>query len=427
MLNRDNATPVEELIGPNKVHRRVFTDPAVFDAEMRRIFRGTWVFLAHESEVPEPGSFKTEVLAGQPLIMTRDEDGVIHVLYNRCRHRGTVLTREPSGRAPVLICPFHGWTYSPTGELVAIPGAEAFGFGAELDQQDCGLVPVPRCDAYRGFIFVSLNANVPTLADHLGRAVHYIDRLLDRSPAGTVQVQKPIRSDYAGNWKHFLDQESFHAPILHASVFQVGTAQQADKYGSVPSQTVANALDQRYIDRDLGRGHGINDFGELRSRLWRDAIDDSEYRSLLAQRRGGPEAADELAESDFHLFLYPNVILFSRLNHFRVIRPLAVDRTELVTYPCWFGGAPERLNRLLVQYTGQHVSAGGEVNLQDLDIFARIQEGLQAEGVDWVLFNLGRGQFTVNEAGEREARGANEWLIMRRYDEWLRLMSGVCV
>src|SRR6266542_1498482 len=85
------------LIKEDAVHRRVYTDPEIFAEEMRRIFGRTWVFIGHESEIPNAGDFKTDEIAGQPIIMVRDVDGGVRVLFNRCMHRGAVVCELVSG------------------------------------------------------------------------------------------------------------------------------------------------------------------------------------------------------------------------------------------------------------------------------------------------------------------------------------------
>src|SRR2546422_9289342 len=112
---------LEFLVKEDAVHRRVYTDPEVFAEEMRRIFGRTWVFIGHESEVPNPGDFKTDEIAGQPIIMVRHSDGDIHVLFNRCMHRGAVVCELASGNTSYFRCPYHAWSYKTNGELALVP------------------------------------------------------------------------------------------------------------------------------------------------------------------------------------------------------------------------------------------------------------------------------------------------------------------
>src|SRR5262245_58284096 len=105
----------DDLVREGRVHRLVYTDPAIFDAEMTQIFGGTWVYLAHESQIPNPNDYITARLGLRPLIMVRDDTGKIRALYNRCTHRGTALCRFERGNAKFFQCPYHGWNFSNTG------------------------------------------------------------------------------------------------------------------------------------------------------------------------------------------------------------------------------------------------------------------------------------------------------------------------
>src|SRR5438093_5846783 len=100
----------DALVKEDAVHRTLYTDPDIFIEEMRRIFGRTWVFVAHESEVPNPGDFKTDTMAGQPIIVSRHTDGRVYVLFNRCMHRGATVCELPSGNSSHFRCPYHAWT-----------------------------------------------------------------------------------------------------------------------------------------------------------------------------------------------------------------------------------------------------------------------------------------------------------------------------
>ena len=128
---------------------------------------------------------------------------------------------------------------------------------------------------------------------------------------------------------------------------------------------------------------------------------------------------------DMHVMIYPNLLLHHRLNHYRVVKPVAVDRTEVHTYPCKLVGAPDDLNELLIRSTGVHVSPGGDVQVDDLEAFARVQAGLQTEAVEWLLFKL-RGDEYVNDQGELANTGISEMIQRGYYREWRRLMSEPC-
>jgi benzoate/toluate 1,2-dioxygenase subunit alpha len=104
-----------------QVHTRVYTDPQIFAAEMANIFEKTWVYVAHESEIAQPGDYKTAAVGRMPVIVSRGEDRQVHVLLNICRHRGSVVCRDERGTSQFLRCPYHNWVYRNDGALVGIP------------------------------------------------------------------------------------------------------------------------------------------------------------------------------------------------------------------------------------------------------------------------------------------------------------------
>ena len=105
----------DELVQRDRVHQLIYTDPAIFTAEMTHIFGAVWVYLAHESQIPKNDDFITAKLGLRPIIVLRDSKGMIRALYNRCTHRGTTLCRLEKGNSNVFRCPYHGWTFNNDG------------------------------------------------------------------------------------------------------------------------------------------------------------------------------------------------------------------------------------------------------------------------------------------------------------------------
>ena len=147
---------VRALVEPDRVHGSVYTSPAVFDLEMRRIFREGWVFVAHESEVPEPGDYVTKRIAGEPYVVARGKDGMVRVLANRCTHRGNRLCNAEKGNTSSFRCPYHGWTFSNDGSLSGVPMREGYAERFPEIRASLGLVRAPRQESYGGFVFASL-------------------------------------------------------------------------------------------------------------------------------------------------------------------------------------------------------------------------------------------------------------------------------
>ncbi len=155
-MRNGHADEIAKLVEPGRVHRRVYADPDVFELEMERIFGRAWLFVGHASQVPNPGDYITTELGRQPIIMTRHHDGRVHVLLNRCTHRGAKVVNERQGNAARLVCCYHGWSYDTDGKLLGVPVPEGCGEG--FDRAAFGLARAPRVGEYRGFVFASLAA-----------------------------------------------------------------------------------------------------------------------------------------------------------------------------------------------------------------------------------------------------------------------------
>ncbi len=101
--------------GVYRANRRIFTDEDIFELEMKHIFEGNWVYLAHETQVPNPGDYFTTYIGRQPVVITRDRGGKLNCLINACSHRGAMLCRRKTDNRTTLTCPFHGWTFRNDG------------------------------------------------------------------------------------------------------------------------------------------------------------------------------------------------------------------------------------------------------------------------------------------------------------------------
>jgi phenylpropionate dioxygenase-like ring-hydroxylating dioxygenase large terminal subunit len=186
-----------------------YCDPAFFALEMEHVYRNTWLYAGHESELPSPGSFRLFEELELSIILSRGTDNQIRAFKNTCRHRGAALVSQPSGTAKRFICPYHAWGYSTDGTLQSVPEAHNF---ACLDKAEKPLFQV-RCETWRGFIFINLDDDAEPLADFLGPfAAQASDFPLER-----MSVKDTIRVEVACNWKTAYDNfvEIYHVATVH--------------------------------------------------------------------------------------------------------------------------------------------------------------------------------------------------------------------
>src|SRR3954471_13840737 len=179
----------------------IYSDPDVFHLERERLFSRTWQFLAHESEIPEPGDYVVRRIVDDSFIVARNEHGGISVLLNMCRHRGMQVCRAEAGNASHFRCPYHAWTYRNDGRLAGLPfHEEAYSGEDGFARAGQTLLPAPSMDTHNGLIFISLDPDAPALAGYLGDFAFYLDFYTRQSPAG-LELRGPQRWRIKANWK----------------------------------------------------------------------------------------------------------------------------------------------------------------------------------------------------------------------------------
>ena len=167
------------------VDRRIYSDQAIYELELERIFARTWNFVAHDSQIPNPGDFFMNFIGEDRVIVVRDNDGLPRVLINSCRHRGNAVCRAEEGHATSFMCTYHGWTYDLKGALVGVPGFKEV-YHEELERENWGLIKA-RVESYEGFIFACLDDDAPLLQEFLGDVGRMsIDLLAARGPLRIV-------------------------------------------------------------------------------------------------------------------------------------------------------------------------------------------------------------------------------------------------
>src|SRR5271156_3334477 len=217
-----DGTPLRDLIDLDKreVSMRVLHDPEVHRLELKRIFARTWVMVAHESEIPNPGDFVTRFIGEDPVIVTRTADGEVSIMLNVCAHRGMPLCRAEAGNEMTFKCPYHGWLFDGTGKLLGAPFERAM-YG-EWDKSKYG-VRRARAAIRHGVIFGSFGADVPPLDEFLGDIAYYFDLVF--SVAEFEVVGPPVENLFATNWKLISEQstgDSYHNVTLHESARELG-------------------------------------------------------------------------------------------------------------------------------------------------------------------------------------------------------------
>jgi benzoate/toluate 1,2-dioxygenase subunit alpha len=414
---------IDELAQDERVHRKIYTETEVFEAEMERIFERTWVFVGHESEVAAAGDYKTVTIGLQPAIMTRDEDGGVHVLMNRCMHRGSTICQETRGNSSFFRCWYHGWTYTNRGELVGVPYAG--GYGKSFDRTKFGLVRA-RVGTYRGLVFASLNPEVPEISQHLARAKYYIDLFMDLSPEGEVDARCGTHKyGYDGNWKFQMENgvDGYHPNFVHQSFFEV----QGKNLGRKVMRLFTEA--SAYQSKDLGNGHSILDMARQRkshrpvNNILRGSTSKASsdaYVESLIRRYGEERTSEILGASNVNLAVFPNLLIIGI--QFRNVIPIRVDRTDVYLTPTTLKGVPEEINvARLRAHEAFYGSAGGGAP-DDVEMFNRCTAGLRVKGAEWLELSRGIERENTADDGSIAAQITDEVPQRAFYRQWRNLM-----
>jgi phenylpropionate dioxygenase-like ring-hydroxylating dioxygenase large terminal subunit len=416
-----STAAVSALVEPDRVHGSAYTSSAVFDDEMDRIFTQGWVFVAHDSEVPQPGDYVTRRIGPTPVIVSRGHDGAIHVLTNRCAHRGNQICTAATGHAESLRCPYHGWTYANDGRLTAIPMKQGYADRFGDVRGDLGLHRAPRVDSYRGFVFASLTDGDRTLSQHLGRATSAIDRLVALSPTGELDLRAGwIKHHQRCNWKMVMENnvDGYHALFTHQSVYD---AVKAAKVSHQPSKVDV-------VVRAMGDGHAEIDYAQEYTKLdeefvWfgrtpRAAL--GTYIEEMERQHGAEETHRRFVVGPPHTLVFPNLFL-AEMN-IMVVEPIAPGETIAHTTPAFLRDVPE-MNRRMLRRTEGAMGPAGFLIADDGEIGARNQRGLAAANPEWVTLSRGLETDVTDETGVVNADKSAETPQRGFWHHWATVMG----
>jgi phenylpropionate dioxygenase-like ring-hydroxylating dioxygenase large terminal subunit len=428
---RDDARALQALIEDDRVHRDVYIDPELFQLEMERLWSRTWIYVGHTSQVPQAGDFITVDIAAKPLILVRHTDGSARVLMNRCAHKGTKVVYDFAGNTgKTFRCPYHAWTYRTDGSLLHIPLKEGYQ-DTRLKETPAmrGLAPVTH-EVYRGFVFARL-ADGPGFREYFGDSLSSIDNLADRSPEGELEIAGGcLRFLHDCNWKMFVENlnDTMHPMIAHAS--SAGTAKRLweGKPADLPKpmsieQYAPFANDYKFFD-DMGvrvypHGHGFSGVNFSIHSAY-SAI--PEYEEAMQRTYGAERAQKILGTVRHNTVYYPSLTIKGAIQSIRVARPLAADKTVIESWTFRLKGAPAKLLERTVMYNRLINSPMSVVGHDDLHCYRSAQEGLAAQGNEWVSLHR---NFDEKELGQSEltCNGTSEISMRNQFRAWKKFMA----
>ena len=331
---------------PRALPAWVYNHPEMTRLEYERIVRPSWQIVCHVSSIPASGDYVALDLGPDSVVVVRGSDGRIHAFHNVCRHRGARLL-DGQGHCPrMVVCPYHGWSYRLSGELIGVPQRESF---PGLDRERFALNPV-RCGQALGFVFVSLAGEPPPLEDTWGGIGEELAayRLEEMVACGPITTEH-----WEADWKIAMDNylESYHVPIGHPGLNRMFTPDYED---------------QRRLAHGVARGNSW--MREALSPRWSERM----YQTLVGR------VSDSLPESHRRCWRFYSVLpnlgvdVFPEQMDFFQVLPNGPGRC--IIRGCSLALPDERREMRLVRWLGARLNH--EINSEDRRLCARVQRGL---------------------------------------------------
>ncbi|WP_249276497.1 aromatic ring-hydroxylating oxygenase subunit alpha [Sphingomonas baiyangensis] len=428
--------------GVFRVHRAIFDDQAVFELEMARIFERGWVFLGLESQAPGPHDFFTTTIGRVPILVTRDGDGKLAGFVNSCPHKGSRLAQTQTGNARLFVCPYHSWTFDSAGRNKNVKWKKAGCYAAAFDADGHDLARLPAFASHGGFVFGSLSADVPPLAEHLGDAARLIDLIANQSEQGVELVPGGVTFTYDANWKLQLENcsDAYHFTSAHPSYIRI-----LERRREAPDASVTRSVwekDAAWSEETKGVAGGSYSFPHGHVLNWgriapSDALPLYESVDRLAAAHG--DAVRDWMFNMRNLTIFPNLqIAENASSQLRVIRPISAGRTEMRTWCIAPKGESAAARRQRIRQYEDFFNPSGMATPDDTVSYENCQRGFASRVEPW-LQGYARGigasvaggnafSDPIGLSPERsvlaDAQLCDETLYHGYYREWARRMAG---
>jgi benzoate/toluate 1,2-dioxygenase alpha subunit len=352
---------------------------------------------------------------------------------NRCAHKGTKVVGAVSGNCGGLLrCPYHGWTYRLDGSLRSMPLKNGYdGTSLAQCQASKGIVRVVNVATYRGFVFARLSAEGLGFEAYFGDSLSSIDNLADRSPVGRLEVVGGVlRYMHDCNWKLYVENlnDTMHPMVTHES--SAGTAR--DLWRGQPEDAPKPMVIEQFLpfvsNYEFFDRMGVKIYENGHSYTGVNFSIHSKYSAMPAYEQqmeaayGAERAHAILGEARHNTVYYPSLTIKGAIQAIRVARPIAADKTLIESFTLRLVGAPDELLARTVMYTRIINAPTSVVGHDDLNCYRSIQEGLAADGNEWV--SLHRNYSEMESAGVAGTyNGTSEVSMRGQFRAWAAQMT----
>src|SRR5919106_3748880 len=340
-----SITPAKDPLDDMSLPGWLYFDPEFFEAEKRAFLRAAPQVVCHESEIAEPGEWRSLEYLGESVIVIRGDDGEVRAFANVCRHRGSRLVDGNGGCAKVLTCPSHAWSYARDGRLVGVPHRQEY---PGLQTETLGLVPV-ALENWLGFLFVTLEPGVPPVTEIMAPYEEEIEPYRFRELRALQQVRLRPR---ALNWKTIADNYSDH---LHIPVGHPGLTRLFARNYRIEAQPHVDRMEGDLVEKE------------------------SENPSERAYQRFLP-AVEHLPPTHQRKWLYyklfPNVAFDIYPDQVDFMQFLPVSATETVIREISYALPDDRREMRAARYLNWRINRKG--NAEDTELITRVQFGMQS-------------------------------------------------
>jgi anthranilate 1,2-dioxygenase large subunit len=375
--------------GHTRVPSWVYSDEEIFRRELETFHFGrSWNYIGLECELPEAGSFKRASIGPRGVLATRDDNGEVHVVENRCAHRDSQLTWKECGKfdGKMVICPYHNWTYDLSGNLKSMPffrGAKGLpGMPPSFDMKQHGLRKL-KVATRGGTIWASYHDDPPTFADYVGPVIlPWFDRLFNGRELKLLGITRQI---VPCNWKFYSDNthDAYHAALLHTFIPKFGLWRPDGDFNMIPTEGGRHLLSHRIYNQKLNETRNA-DTDQLDKMKTDYTLEDPRVVSWFKDEFG------DMSNSLFHTF--PSVVVQQHFSSLcvRHMVPKTVNSHELIWHFFGFADDDEETTKARMRHSNL-TGPSGFIAAEDTEIISQIQPVVNVSNNNHVIEMGGLG------------------------------------